>query len=142
MITWTVREIQFLAEWQKYVISIGCQHFSTEFNCTLHRMKFKLGSTCAAALSQGCTVDTKSIWCPVAAVSKPRASQFSHKNKLFLHSFPLSLGIKVCGYLKRDLVKREGLATLARSVSDNDTFSIQTVVCHSPKELIHYSIVR
>ena len=117
------------------------QHFSTEFNCTLHRMKFKLGSTCAAALSQGCTVDTKSIWCPVAA-SKPRASQFSHKNKLFLHSFPLSLGIKVCGYLKRDLVKREGLATLARSVSDNDTFSIQTVVCHSPKELIHYSIVR
>jgi len=34
MITWTVREIQFLAEWQKYVISIGCQHFSTEFNCT------------------------------------------------------------------------------------------------------------
>ena len=59
-----------------------------------------------------------------------------------MHSFPLSLGIKVCGYLKRDLVKREGLATLARSVSDNDTFSIQTVVCQSTKELIHYGIVR
>ena len=55
----------------------------------------------------------------VSGWSKPRASQFSHKN-FSSHSLPLSFAIKVCGHLKREremLVKkrRRGLATLAWS---------------------------
>jgi len=113
------------------------QHFSTEFNCTLHRMKFKLGSTCARSSPKSRLHCGHKVNMVSRSEQTKSFSVFSQKQTLlaFLSTFSWYQSVWI-------FEVRFGLVTLARSVSDNDTFSIQTVVCQSTKELIHYGIVR